>query len=353
MPLSIRLARAASSAPILAGRWLKPNFSSGTKRQITRLGGLGVAAYTAQHYLGAKDDFFEHRFVTTKKPEDLADFYGTEAFMEVFCVLPFMVKLMMRSGTFDDEGKFNTWGLTGPGELEVSIDFDEREEDTTGDGEPDTIAWFNKREHFKDVTPFGGFTLWEMTQNFGYNRLDDGTCEVYHHGEHFEGFFPIRFLFQVHSQYVIWATKRYINSDEFGTEDLEDDAEVIRQNVPMYAFKEFLQGLTREVEKARDEQEPQSMSAREHDKTIKQLQRLSTKDYGTSLPHFRTIRRRSTALTKLQLVVEDEETQKTIKVAMAQVGEAKGAKDEAIVALDQLQKKVEKSTSSSNEEEEN
>lgn len=350
MPESIQLARTALNTPRLAarlaGRWPKPNIDTGTKRRIAQLGGLGVAAYTAQHHLGKKNDFFEHKFITTKKPEDLADFYGTEAFMEVFCVLPFMAQFMMRSGEFDEEGKVHTWGLTGPGELEVSIDFDEREEDTTGDGVPDTIAYFNKRESFKDVTPFGGFTLWEMTQNFGYNRLDDGTCEVYHHGEHFEGLFPIRFLFQLHSQYVIWATKRYVNSAAFGSEDLDDDAEVIRQNVPLHVFKEFLEGLTREVEKARDEQEPQSKSAQEHEETIKQLQTISSKNYGTTLPHFRTIRRRSTNLTKLQLVVDDEETQKAIKSAMAQVGDAKGTRNEAVAALDQLKKKAESADSS-------
>ena len=35
----------------------------------------------------------------------------------------------------------------------VSIDFDETEEDTNGDGEPDTITWFNKKECFHDVAP--------------------------------------------------------------------------------------------------------------------------------------------------------------------------------------------------------
>ena len=109
---------------------------------------------------------------------------------------------------------------------------DVEEVDTTGDGEPDTLAWFNKREHFHDTAPsfLGGFTLWEMAQNFGYHLKDDGTCEVYHHGEKFQGFFLIRLIFQIHSRYVIWATEKHVNGEAFGSEDMDDEREEQRQD---------------------------------------------------------------------------------------------------------------------------
>lgn len=348
--IPLRFRATSTHLPRLARHWLGRQSGSSaplknTNKRLVQLGGLALAGVAAQHYLGNADDFFEYKFITSKKPEDLCDFYGTEAFMDLFCVFPFMANFMMRGGEFDEEGNVHTWGLTGPGELEVSIEFDEREEDTTGDGEPDTIAWFNKRERFHDVTPlFGGFTLWEMTQNFGYNRLDDGTCEVYHHGEHFHGFFPIRLLFQMHASYVFWATKRFITSDEFGSEDLEDEAEVIRQNIPLYVFNEFLTSLTHEVEDARDEQQAQSKSTEKLDQTIQQLKDLSssttTDRPSTSLPHFRTLKRHSTNLTQLQLVVDDADTQETIRSAMKQVSGTKGKRDEPVRSLSRLQKRV-------------
>ena len=129
-----------------------------------RLVNFGLAMGALQYAFGEADDFFEHKFVTRKKPEDLADFYGSEDFMEIFSVFPFMVHLMMRNAEFDDDGTIHAWGLMGPGEMEVSVEFQEQEIDTDGDGEPDTLSWFNKKESFQDFAPdfLGGFKLWEM-----------------------------------------------------------------------------------------------------------------------------------------------------------------------------------------------
>merc|ERR1712032_1236497 len=56
-------------------------------------------------FFGAKEEhWYDYRFITDKDPADLADFYGSEAFMDLFCVVPLMGQLMMRGGTFDDEG---------------------------------------------------------------------------------------------------------------------------------------------------------------------------------------------------------------------------------------------------------
>jgi hypothetical protein len=64
-----------------------PNFLHGERfPQFAKAGGILLGIGAAQYYFGRADDIFEHKFITSKKPEDLADFYGTEDFMEVFCV---------------------------------------------------------------------------------------------------------------------------------------------------------------------------------------------------------------------------------------------------------------------------
>lgn len=302
--------------------------STSASRRLAKAGAFGLSMGTAQLYLGSAQDLFDEKFITYKKPEDLADFYGAEDFMEVFCVFPFMVDFMMRGAEFDDDGTIHAWGLLGPGELEVSIDFDEKEIDTNGDGEPDTLAWFNKREHFHDVAPsfLGGFTLWEMTQNFGYNRYEDGTCVVYHQGENFKGFFPIRLLFQLHAKYVIWATEKYINSDAFGTEDRETDLEERRHNIPFHVFKEFLSGLTEDVERAKRDVEPNSPKHQQLEATIRRLNTLSAKmeEGKASIPRLRTLRSHKTKVSQVHLVMDDKEAKDTIQTAVQQVGASSG-----------------------------
>lgn len=302
---------------------------------------LATSMAAAQHFLGEKEEFFDHRFITDKHPDDLADFYGTEAFMDVFCVLPFMARFMMRGGEFDDEGHIHTFGLAGPGNLVVSIDFDEVEEDTTGDGVADTISWFNKRESFHDASPIGNFTLWKMTQNFGYHRLHDGRCEVYHNGEYFRGLFPIRLLFEIHAAYVAWATERFINSDEFGSEELEDEAEIYRQNIPKQVFHDFILSLTQEVQSLKDAETAKGASGDELDATIEKLKELSKDDRKTNLAHFTTLRRHNSSFTKLKLVVDDAEMQQTIGKALKQVGESKG-KAAPVDAVNNLQRRATK-----------
>lgn len=297
-------------------------FSSLFNKRVAQLAGAGVVCYAGQKQFGSAENFFDHRYITTKKPEDLADMYGSEDFMEIFCVFPFMVQLMMRSGEFDDDGTFHAIGLSSMasgGGMEVSIEFNEREIDTDGDGEPDTIAWFNKRETFKDSG------LWQMTQNFGYNRRDDGTCEVYHNGESFNGLFPIRFLFQLHAKYVFWATQRYIESKEFGSFDREEEAEEVRQNIPMYAFKEFISGLTTQVELAREKNKDNIELTAKHDKTLAALRKLSNReDVRDGLAHFKTVRRHGTYHTHVHLVMEDAESAEAVRSAMNQISHQGG-----------------------------
>merc|ERR1712232_81612 len=211
--------------------------------------------------------------------------------------------------------------------------------DTNGDGNPDTLVWFNKKEHFHDAAPalLGGFTLWEMTQNFGYHLKDDGKCEVYHHGENFSGFFPMRLLFQLHSKYVIWATEKYVNSADFGAEDREDNLEEQRHNIPLHVFNLFIDRLAQELENSiacGTETEKKNQL----EVTLKRLQTLSsTKSSGNKpLPHLRTLRSHKTNVTRAHLVIEDEETKDTIKAAMKQIGSSNGKRHEPVHELAKL-----------------
>jgi hypothetical protein len=50
-------------------------------KRLLQFGGLGLTLAAAQYSLGDAHDFFEYRFTTNKKSEDLADFYGTEGML--------------------------------------------------------------------------------------------------------------------------------------------------------------------------------------------------------------------------------------------------------------------------------
>ena len=304
-----------------------------SNKRMAQMGAFGLVMAAGQYTLGSATNFFDEKFVVQgKNSDDLADFYGTEDFMEIFCVFPFMVDFMMRGAEFDDDGTIHAWGLLGPGELEVSILFEEREVDTDGDGEPDTLAWFNKKETFCDHAPswLGGFKLWEMTQNFGYHRYEDGTCVVSHQGERFEGFFPIRLLFQLHAKYVVWATEKYLNGPFFGVQDREDQMEEQRHNIPLHVIKKYLSGLTEDIERAKADARPGSKKAKELEVTLQRLSTLSNdmESGKATLPRLRTLRSHATTkIQQIQLVLGDDEAKKTIQTAVQQLEDAVGQRD--------------------------
>lgn len=171
--------------------------------------------------------------------------------MDLYCVMPFMGTLMMRGGTFDDEGTVHTTGL--PGEMQVSMVFSDSEE-MDEDDEHSTLPvpvhgevagrWFNKRERFKDV--WLGRTQWDMVTNFGFETLPDGRTMVYHHGEYFKGHCPpvslfVRLVFTVHARWVAWATEHHINHYAFKNETefdekLEHDSRV---DMPLFLLKNY------------------------------------------------------------------------------------------------------------------
>ncbi len=118
------------SAPIV--QWSKNQF------RLAQFFAFGAVNGLLQHYYGDTkpgEHYYHYRFVHDKKwteddelCDNLSDFYGGEDLMQIFSVLPFMEKLMMRGGSFDDDGTVHTWGLGGKGAMLVSMDFTEGEE---------------------------------------------------------------------------------------------------------------------------------------------------------------------------------------------------------------------------------
>lgn len=199
--------------------------------------GALIAALLAQSFFGSESDFYEYRFIAKEgiDPDDLASFYGSEQFMDIFCMVPIVGQIMMRGGYFDDDGVVHTFGF--PGELLVSMAFtDEMNEKT------DTTDWFNKRERFKNV--FLGKKMWDQVSNFGFHTLPNGRIEVYHTGEYFVGWLPIISLgvkigFQIQARLVAWATEHHLNHRAFinETDEEEELEELSRTNHMLYFIK--------------------------------------------------------------------------------------------------------------------
>jgi hypothetical protein len=210
------------------------------------LGGAGVALQIALP--NPTKDFYERSFVTDRRPEDLADFYGGERLMEVFCLeSKLLVDFLMRSGYWDDDGVYHTYGLPF-GRMAAHIQFSENEQDTRGDGQADCYLGYNKRERFHDT--IFGYTLWDQVTNFGFERTPDGKYRCYQRGEYFDGFWPMRVVFQLHSRVVAWIMERHINGPHFATDESEGSDEVVVKelNVSAEVFDAFLEGLSHDVE---------------------------------------------------------------------------------------------------------
>jgi len=186
---------------------------------------VGVTGLLQMVY-GQEDNFYDRRIIVECDPDDLADFYGTENFMDLYCIFPIMGTLLMRGSYFDDEGTVHTQGIPF-GELLVSMVFSDSDED--GDGS-EYGKWFNKRERFKNECFGGSFTMWEMVTNFGFETLPDGRVMVYHHGEFMNGYLPplsliMSLAFRVQAFVVIKTTEHYLKHYAFRN-DTEVDEEM-------------------------------------------------------------------------------------------------------------------------------
>jgi hypothetical protein len=200
-----------------------------TPAGLTTLGGLGCGHLVMQSYFGTATDFFEYSFETKQPPEKIVDFYSTEEFLQILGVFGFATNFVLAGVVWatDTDQKNTVWNA-----IEISFDITEREvvDPVTG---KNVVGFFNKRERFKNFVPWTNILMWDQIQNYGFRRKKDGTIQVIHQGESFYGPWPVRLLVQLHARYVIWATEKHLNSELFGSEDLEA-VEHQRENIPVF-----------------------------------------------------------------------------------------------------------------------
>jgi len=206
----------------------------------------------------------------------------------------------------------NTFGIGGPGMMQVSMAFTEQADEE----DEDVIAYFNKRERFQDWAPFlpeyMQVCFWDLTQNFGYTKKKDGTCEVYHSGEYFFGPWPIRLVFTAHAAYVAWAARRFIESDSFGNPDRLEEAELQRKNIPKQVFGEFLVGLSAALEEQKGKITPQQEAT---------LNTLKEASRNTKLRSYASVIGTPDVPSRLQLEVSDPQVEQAIRAALAQLNQ--------------------------------
>merc|ERR1719464_288596 len=233
---------AAADGAATKSPWLEPLKETTKNYWKHIIGGLVFGTGLLQIVYGKETDFYDRRFVLDIDPDNLADFYGSENFMDLYSVLPIMGELMMRGGYFDDEGTVHTQGLPF-GEMLVSMVFSDSDDD--GDGNEDS-KWFNKRERFKNECFGGNFMMWDMITNFGFETLPDGRVMVYHHGEYFNGYLPpfsliVGTVFRIHSWFVIKTTEHHLRYYAFRN-DTEIDEKMeheSRDAMPIFWLKNY------------------------------------------------------------------------------------------------------------------
>jgi len=271
------------------------------------------------------EEFFEHKFVTTKDPDAIVDFYSTEDFLQILGIFPMAIHFVLSGVQWDTE-KENT--MTVHNAMEISFTLTEREEETE-DGEK-VVAFFQKRERFKNFIPFTPFVMWDQVQCYGYNRLENGTCEVFHRGEYFHGSLLVRIGVIMHSLYVIWATEKHINSPAFGAGDLEKQ-EVQRSNIPLHALGDFLNRLYIAQKIAIESGRlAAGASAEDAEKTLKTLSRLQN---SPETAYVKTVQKAHLKKRLSSVEMGDAEAQKAVDLAMANLSLSKKGQAEAAAAL--------------------
>lgn len=281
----------------------------------------------------AGEDFFEHKFITDKNPDDIVDFYSTEDFLQILGVFPFAIHFVL-AGVEWDLDKENTMKVYDS--MEISFTLEEREEETP-DGEK-VVAFFQKKERFKNFFPLTPFLMWDQTQCYGYNRREDGTCEVFHRGQNFYGPLPVRLLVQLHARYVIWATEKHINSPAFGSGDLEVQ-EHQRGNVPLHVFQDFLKRLSLAHQVAIETGKiAAGTPTHEAEKTLSKLRKLQqspTQVYVNTLKNAQANGGKLKRTTS-QIEIADPEARAAIDSALRTLSKDAKGSAEAIQAVSEL-----------------
>merc|ERR1712176_238999 len=220
-------------------------------------------------------------FTTTKDPDAVQDFYSTEDFLQILGIFPLAIHFVLAGVEWDTdkENSMDVWNS-------MNISFDITEKEIEGPDGETVVALFNKREHFINYVPLcrcaTAILLWDQVQNFGFQRMHDGTLKILHHGESFFGPWPVRLLVQLHARYVIWATERHINSPVFATEDLEAQ-EHQRSNIPLLAVKEFITALRVQQEQEIQKRKLVGHATKELEVNLANLKRMETTEPSMTL----------------------------------------------------------------------
>ena len=289
--------------------------------------GFVAGAITAMPAMSG-EDFFEHKFVTNKNPDDIIDFYSTEDFLMILGIFPLALKFVLAGVEWDLERE-NTMAVHNA--MEISFEITEKEEETA-EGEK-VVAFFQKRERFKNFIPFTRFIMWDQTQCYGYNRREDGTIEIFHRGESFTGPLPVRIIVNLHARYVIWATEKHINSPAFGVADLEAQ-EHQRSNIPLHVFNDFIHRLTVAQKIAIESGKIAAGSST--DKAEASLKKLTKLQQSPTTMYVNAVRNKANLKRNLSIEVSDPSTQAAIDQALAGLSTTKEGRTAAAEAVGKM-----------------
>jgi hypothetical protein len=322
-----------------------------------------------QHRYGTSDDIFEGKFITKKDPEALSEFYQAEDLLKIIAVHPLFFNFVINKVLPDGEAPTEDTALLSLGEthfsmkflgMEVSFEIIEREEETA-DGET-TLAAFCRHERFIDWAPLLAdvgikILLWDQTWNFGFNRLEDGSYEVFHRCEKFHGPWPVRLVIFFHQRYVLWACERYINGDAFGTDDIDAQQDQMA-NIPLHVFQDFVGRLRAEKEKSleakRNDPRPDHTAIAKDTADLERLKTLAQRAESTIAVARRAESRSSASFAGrpnkgVKIVAADAETQEALQSMMTDARGNKainGAMQELVKSPDlQFSERPERSTS--------
>jgi len=160
------------------------------------------------------------------------------------------------------------------GEEDDDDEEDEEEEEEEDNGPK--MEFFVKKETLRFVESHIKKSLFHYELEMGFNLLaETNECEVFFRGTKFRGLFPIRIIFELHALYFIWAMEKYFNSSQFSTiEDLPEEAEHYRLNIPASSVKEYLYDLIKDVEHSRSVALANKASTKEHEQNIHEIKTL-------------------------------------------------------------------------------
>jgi len=285
-----------------------------------------------QHFLGTQDEFFHGKFTTNKDAEALAEFYQAEDLLRIIAMHPIFFDLFMNKvepveGQPDEDGALLSTEETGFNVklfgMEVAFEIHQVEEETE-DGDTQ-ITSFMRHERFIDWVPIlyllgKKALLWDQTWTYGFKRLEDGNIEVYHHGEKFVGPWPIRLIVFFHQYYVLWACRRFINGENFGSDDLDAQQEELAC-IPLHAFKKLVGSLEQkkkeEIEVMQKEPLVDDGDLAKANAQYQALKRLTSRRESSIMvakreePSTGMVRRKS-----MILIAKDEDTQQALRAAM-------------------------------------